>query len=246
MASTTNYLITGAARGLGKAFVANYLSKSNNTVVAAVRNVATAGSLKELPVGEGSKLIIVALDAADASAPKKAVAEIQAQGVEKLDVVIANAGISTSFETVATVDITKVREHTEVNAYGPLLLFQAVLPLLEKSSNAKFVGLGTPMASITGMESRPFPMGAYGLSKVVLHWMSRKIHLEHENIISFVVDPGFVQTDMGNSGAQRFGMEKAFTTIEDSINFLAPTIDNATKEKTSGHFPSIEGGDFAW
>ncbi|KAF2259786.1 putative aflatoxin biosynthesis ketoreductase nor-1 [Lojkania enalia] len=246
MATNTVYLVTGAARGLGKAFVETYLARPNNTVVAAVRNVGTADSLKQLTVGEGSKLIIVGLDAADPEAAKKAVAELQAQGIDKLDVVIANAGISTSFDPIATVPFEAVKQHVEVNGYGPLLLFQAVLPLLEKSSNPKFAALGTPMASITGMESRPYPMGAYGISKVMLHWMSRKIHLEHQNIVSFVLDPGFVQTDMGNSGAQKFGMEKAFTTIEDSINFLVPTIDNATKEKTSGHFPSIEGGDFAW
>jgi norsolorinic acid ketoreductase len=74
------------------------------------------------------------------------------------------------------------------------------------------------------MESRPYPTAAYGMSKVMLHWMVRKIHQENENLVAFVVDPGFVQTDMGNSGARRFGMEKAFTTIEESVNFIAKTV----------------------
>lgn len=51
---------------------------------------------------------------------------------------------------------------------------------------------------------------------------------------------------MGNVGAAAFGMKEATTTIDDSVKFLVFTIDSVTKEKTSGHFHSIEGGDFAW
>jgi hypothetical protein len=34
----------------------------------------------------------------------------------------------------------------------------------------------------------------------------------------------FVQTDMGNAGAQKFGMKEAYTTIKDSCDFLAKTV----------------------
>lgn len=109
---------------------------------------------------------------------------------------IANAAISTEATRVADVSLDTLSEHVEVNAYGPFLLFQAVLPLLEKSANPKFVAIGTPLASIGGMESRPYPSAAYGMSKVMLHWMVKKVHQEHGNITAFVLDPGFVQTDM--------------------------------------------------
>ena len=147
---------------------------------------------------------------------------------------------------MATVNLDDLQEHIQVNVYGPLTLFQATLPLLERSANPKFAAVGSPLGSIGGMESRPFPSASYGISKAALHWIVRKIHQEHSNITAFVLDPGFVQTDMGNEGARKVGMEKAFLTIEQSINFMVPVVDNATKEKTSGHFPSIEGGDFAW
>ena len=80
------------------------------------------------------------------------------------------------------------------------------------------------MGSISGIESRPFPSASYGMSKAMLHWMVRKIHQEHANITAFVLDPGFVQTDMGNAGAQRVGMEKAFITVEESLKFMIPTV----------------------
>ncbi|ORX94722.1 hypothetical protein BCR34DRAFT_499079, partial [Clohesyomyces aquaticus] len=242
------YLITApnSNPGLGKALVATYLAKPNNTVIAVARTVDSAESLKSLPVGQGSKLIITAFEYRDPEGAKKAVEELKGKGVSTIDVVIANAGISKDYAPVATVKLEDVKEHVEVNAYGPLLLFQAVLPLLNASPNAKFAALGSPLGSITGMESRPFPIAAYSMSKAMLHWFVRKMHFEHPNIVAFVLDPGFVQTDMGNAGAKTFGMQQATTTIEESTNYLVSVIDNATKEETSGHFPSIEGGDFKW
>ncbi|KAK7542634.1 putative aflatoxin biosynthesis ketoreductase nor-1 [Phyllosticta citribraziliensis] len=246
MSANTVYLITGANRGIGKGLTATYLSRDNTTVIAAVRNVASADSLNDLPKGQGSSLVIVPLDSSDEQAPAKAVQLLLSKGITHIDVVIANAGISDDFSPIATLSGSVIKQHVEVNAYGPLFLFQAVLPLLNESKNPKFVALGSPIGSIGNMESRPFQMSAYGISKAVLHYILRKIHFEHANVTSFPVDPGFVQTDMGNAGAAMFGLKEATTTIEDSVNYIVSTIDGASKEKTSGHFPTIEGGEFAW
>lgn len=141
-----------------------------------------------------------------------------------------------------------VKSHIETNAYGPLLQFQAFAPLLKKSAAPKFAAIGSALGSIAGMENRPYPCAAYGVSKAILNFFVRKASFEGNSwgLTAFVLDPGFVQTDMGNKGAQTMGLEKAFTTIEDSLAFMVPVIDGATKEMTSGHFPTIEGGDLQW
>ncbi|KAK7522026.1 putative aflatoxin biosynthesis ketoreductase nor-1 [Phyllosticta citriasiana] len=246
MSANTVYLITGANRGIGKGLTATYLARDNTTVIAAVRNVASADSLNDLPKGQGSSLVVVPLDSSDEQGPAKAVQLLLSKGINHIDVVIANAGISDDSSPIATLSGSVIKQHVAVNAYGPLFLFQAVLPLLNQSKNPKFVALGSPIGSIGNMESRPFQMSAYGISKAVLHYILRKIHFEHANISSFPVDPGFVQTDMGNAGAAMFGLKEATTTIEDSVNYVVSTIDGATKDKTSGRFPTIEGGEFAW
>lgn len=243
--SNTIYLITGANRGLGlpanpiallptnffpgigRGLAEAYLSQPNTTIIAAVRDAqaSTSKKLADLPKGQSSQLIIVEIDSTKEEAPALVGKELLTKhNVDHIDVLIANAAIGDDYSPVAQVQLEEVKKHVEVNAYGPLLLFQAFVPFLSNSKSPKFVGVGTPMASITGMESRPYPTAAYGMSKVMLHWMVRKIHQENENIVAFVVDPGFVQTDMGNSGARRFGMEKATTTIEDSVNFITKTV----------------------
>lgn len=111
--------------------------------------------------------------------------------ISKLDTVIVNAAIQNQvFAKMADVDPAQVQEHITINAVGSLVLFQAVLPLLQKASQPKFVVMGSSLGSIGGMEKMPFPMGAYGVSKAAVHYLVRKIHFENEGLIAFAVDPG--------------------------------------------------------
>ena len=111
-------------------------------------------------------------------------------GVKRIDTVIANAGIMSNYDKMEEVKPGVLREMVEVNGIAPLTLFQAVLPLLRGASQPKFVLIGSPMGSIAGMEKRPAPMGAYGASKAIAHYITKKIHAENEGLVAFVADPG--------------------------------------------------------
>ncbi|KAJ5823592.1 hypothetical protein N7447_005932 [Penicillium robsamsonii] len=245
----TIYLITGASRGIGRGIVEKLLARPNTTVIAAVRDPAGASSqsLESLSKDDSSRLIIVKIDSKSSTDPAAAVETLQREhGLDHIDVVIANAGISDDFSPIHEVSIPVMREHVEVNAYGPIYLFQAVYPLLKKSVKPTFVGVGSPLGSITGMEQRPYACAAYGSSKAILHWIVRKIHFENEDFVSFVADPGFVQTDMGNTGAQFFGLEKAFQTIEESVDGIVKTIEEGTRESVGAQLRVWDGSQFPW
>lgn len=190
--SLTNHLhIIGIGRGL----VAHYLSLQNHTIIAAVRTTTNLNStsLSQLPKGPGSSLILIEIDALKEETPLLAIKTLkETHKVTHIDTVIANAGICDDTYTVSTVPFNVLKEHVAVNAYGPVLLFQAVLPLLLKSKTPKFLAMGSPIGSVSNIEARPFPLAAYGMSKTMLHWAVRKISFEHEEIVSFVVDPGLV------------------------------------------------------
>ncbi|KAL8683905.1 MAG: hypothetical protein Q9224_006052 [Gallowayella concinna] len=241
---TTNVLITGIGAGL----VEVYLSRPNTVVIAAVRdpNHPTSQKLSSTSKDSSSKIIIVKIDSKSETDPAEAVKSIQSQGIDKLDLVISNAGICNDWKPCATVDPAVFKEHVVVNGFAPLFLFQAVVPLLQKAEGAKFVGIGSPMGSIGGMDQRPYPMTAYGGSKALQHWIIRKVHFEHPDITSLVVDPGLVQTDMGNTGARLFGMGEAPVPTKDSVAGCVAQIDAATKEKGSGNFAGWNGEDFPW
>ncbi|KAJ5985220.1 hypothetical protein N7522_012416 [Penicillium canescens] len=233
--TNTIYLITGASRGIGRGLAETFLARSNTTVIAAVREPvgASSQSLQSLPKGESSRLIVVKVDSKSPTDPAAAVETLQREhGIDHLDVVIANAGIGEDF--------------SPVNGYGPIYLYQAVHPLLKKSKKPTFVGVGSPLGSIGGMEQRPYPCAAYGPSKAILHWIVRKIHFENEDFVSFVADPGFPQTDMGNAGAQAVGLEKAFQTVEESVGGIVKTIDEGTRESVGAQLRVWDGSQFPW
>ena len=61
-----------------------------------------------------------------------------------------------------------------------------------------------------------------------------RINEEDEWLNTFTLDPGWVQTDMGNASAQHFGIDAAPTTEEDSVNGLFNVLNTGTKEKYGG------------
>jgi hypothetical protein len=56
----------------------------------------------------------------------------------------------------------------------------------------------------------------------------------------------WVQTDMGNAGAEAAGVHQADITLEDSINGLVSVIDKATREETSGNLMNYDGSVLPW
>ena len=146
----TVVLISGANRGIGKVLLKRYLARSNSTVIAANRDPEHASSkeLANLPRGSNSHLIVVKVDAANDKDALSAVKELEKQGIEHIDLVIANAAVAYAFGKVSEIDIDAVRGHFEPNVYGVVWLYQATLPLLLKSSHPKWATVGSIAGSI--------------------------------------------------------------------------------------------------
>jgi norsolorinic acid ketoreductase len=115
--------------------------------------------------------------------------------VNKLDLVIANAGISGCFGAVATLNVDDMKKMLDVNAIGPVYLFQAVVSLLRNAEKPKFVVITSVASSIGSMEDIPFTLTNYGTSKVAINYITRRIHFENEWLIAFPISPGY-----GNRG----------------------------------------------
>ena len=169
------------------------IQRPNTTIIAGVRNLShpTVKSFEALPTGAGSKVIPVIINSTDDSSAQKAIEVLKTQhGITKIDTVIANAGISNYYGPATVTPISEVRDHFEVNVVGTIVLFQATWPLLKLSPNPMFVALSTGIASIGDMETLPLPATAYGMSKVAVNYMVRKIHFENPELVAFVISPG--------------------------------------------------------
>jgi NAD(P)-dependent dehydrogenase (short-subunit alcohol dehydrogenase family) len=68
----------------------------------------------------------------------------------------------------------------EVNAVGPLVLFQASYNLLKTStSSPKYVIVTSLGASITVGTKMPIHFLPYGMSKAAANYLARKLHFEY-------------------------------------------------------------------
>jgi NAD(P)-dependent dehydrogenase (short-subunit alcohol dehydrogenase family) len=144
-------LISGANRGIGRGLEV-YLAKPHHTVIAANRDPthASSQSLRSLSVGPGSRLLLVKVDASIESDAADAVAELTSgeDGVDHLDLVIANAGIANKYPKVSELKTEDFIAHLTPNVLGSIWLFQATLPLLYKSEAPTWVTIGSDAGCI--------------------------------------------------------------------------------------------------
>ncbi|KAI0966011.1 hypothetical protein F4678DRAFT_484559 [Xylaria arbuscula] len=232
----TVVLITGASRGLGQGLAQRFLALPNHTVIAANRDPQSANSKSLLahPKGANSTLILTKYDAADGQSPFTVIKELQEKhGITHLDIVVPNAAVAKVFPLARDVRREDIIEHVEVNVLSVISLFQATRELLKKASGEPVFA---PVGSAGGALSRQpaVPSSAYGVSKSMLFWYGVRINAEEEWLNTFVLDPGWAQTDMGNDAARLWGLKEATITVDESVDGLFQVLRTTSKEKHGG------------
>jgi norsolorinic acid ketoreductase len=169
------------------------LRRPNTTVIATTRSSSVdASALQGLPTAANTKLVITTLSSNADTGAAAVIDEISKQGISHIDTVVANAGLGDAFHPVLATPVDEIRLNFEVNTLGPIKLFQAAFPLLEKATNPKFILISSVLGSIGGTEGElaRAPTLAYGVSKAGANYFVRKVHCEHENVVAVAVHPG--------------------------------------------------------
>lgn len=205
-------LITGANQGVGFQ-VAKELVAAGDTVLLGSRNLER-GVKAAAEIGPGA--VAIQIDVTDEASIKAAAKRIESE-YGHLDLLVNNAAIShnrtgeiTLQEYVKTarasvIALDEVRAIWETNVFGVLAVYQAMLPLLRKSKNARVVNVSSGVGSLTmnsdkGWEYRSFYNPGYGASKTALNAISvaMMIDLEESGIKFNIVSPGFTSTALNN------------------------------------------------
>ncbi|KAJ7369125.1 hypothetical protein DFH08DRAFT_909609 [Mycena albidolilacea] len=244
MSGKTVYLISGANRGIGYNLAATIAARPNTIVFAGARDPA-AQSLKDL-AAKHPNVHPIKLTSGDEADNAAAAAEIQ-KTAGHIDVIIANAGISKYYGPLTTTPLSELRDHWEVNTLGFVVLFQAVHKLLFASPTGapKFAYISTGAGSLSAFVN--LQAGAYGSSKAAANYLVKALDAENPALVTLAISPGWVATDMGNSGAVANGLPQAPVSVEDSVAGILSRVDAATKE-TSGRFWNYkaESGENPW
>lgn len=197
----TTALITGGARGLGRA-VAQELAADGMTVIIGARDEG-AGARAAEEIGPNTRH--VQLDVTDPVSIGVAAAQLAAMA-GSLDVLINNAGIlpeATNAAPAEVVDLAMFRETFATNLFGPVAVLETFLPLVRRAPAGRIVNVSTTMGSLSDQADPDSPyygmvVPAYQASKAALNSVTIAVakQLADTAIKVTSVCPGFVQTDL--------------------------------------------------
>jgi NAD(P)-dependent dehydrogenase (short-subunit alcohol dehydrogenase family) len=202
-------LVTGGSRGIGRATAIALGAAGARVLVHYGRNAAEAESTVSEIRAAGGQADAMQADLAAPDGAAKLAAQVRASVGNRLDVLVANAGISKA---------GKMEDHTleefdnlfATNVRGPFFLVQQLLPLL---------GEGSSIIVLTSLAARTAPgnpgqagapsLPAYAATKgalgsLVAHWAST---LGARGIRVNAVAPGVIETDMSNFTKTAAGRE---------------------------------------
>lgn len=223
-------LITGASRGIGLEF-ARQFAADGWSVIATCRQPDQATALQ----GIAGDVRLEALDVAD-------FARIEALGRkldgQPIDLLVHNAGLyGPRVMPFDQVNYAAWAEVLRVNVMAPLKLSAVFVRNLAWSQRKRIVAISSSMGSIG--ENTSGGAYAYRSSKAALNAVMRSlaIDLRPKEITVAMLNPGWVRTEMGGTGAQ--------IETRDSVAAMRGVIGRLTLAD-SGRFLDHDGAEIPW
>ena len=218
-------LVTGANQGVGLQ-VAKELVAHGLTVLVGSRN-RDRGEAAAKEIGPGA--IALQLDVTDAASIAAAAERIRTE-LGRLDLLVNNAAISNTTKgdqslqeyaqrsRPSNASLDEMRAVWETNVFGVLAVYQAMLPLLRESSDARIVNVSSGVGSLTANADPTYPYHKmfgpiYPASKAALNavTLAIMIELESTDIKVNLVSPGFtrqISTDIRARNLSRMAPAK--------------------------------------
>jgi NAD(P)-dependent dehydrogenase (short-subunit alcohol dehydrogenase family) len=183
-------LVTGASRGLGRAFT-TALAERGWTLVIDGRDTTDLIRTTDLLRAAGAAAVYsVAGDVSDPEHRVRLRAEVD--GVGGLDLLVNNASTLGSSPMPSLVDIPleQLQHVYTVNTIAPLAMVQALLPHL-RAATGRIVNITSDAAV------EPYPgWGGYGSSKAALEQLTAILAAEVPTLRVYAFDPGDMRTRM--------------------------------------------------
>lgn len=172
-------LITGANRGIGRAFIDGFAAAGAAKIYAAARDPTTI-------VAPGvEKLRLDITDPAEVAAAAAACGDVS--------VLVNNAGVATLSPLIGAPTMEGARREMETNYFGTLAMCRAFAPVLARQGGGALINILSVASFVTGA-----PLGSYSASKMAQLGLTRgvRIELRAQGTLVIGVHPGWVDTDM--------------------------------------------------
>ena len=210
-------LVTGASRGLGRASALALAGMGAQVLVHYGSGAKEAEAVVAQIRKGGGRADAVASDLSAPDGAHKLAKQVRAVVGDRLDILVANAGVSKS----ATIEETTVEDFDRlfaVNVRAPFFLVQQLLPIMCK-------GTSIVLVSSLGARAAVGTISAYAATKGAIDTLVRHFAaaLGERDIRVNAVAPGAVATDMSNFTKTDEG--RAFTLSIQALKRIAQPDD---------------------
>jgi NAD(P)-dependent dehydrogenase (short-subunit alcohol dehydrogenase family) len=185
-------LVTGASRGMGRASALALAAAGAQVLVHYGHGAKEADRVVAEIRKAGSRADAIATDLAAADGPEKLARQTRSIVGDRLDILVANAGVSKT----ATIEDTMVEDFDKlfaVNVRAPFFLVQQLLPIMCEGSSIVFL---SSLAAHAVVGTSP----AYAATKGAIDTLVKHFAflLGARGIRVNAVAPGVVETEMSN------------------------------------------------
>ncbi|MEJ0028372.1 MAG: SDR family oxidoreductase [Rhizomicrobium sp.] len=197
-------LVTGASRGIGRATALTLAEAGANVLVHYGKSAAEANAVvKDIRDGGGQAQALGA-DLVAPDGPHKLAAEVRRIVGERLDILVANAGVAKS----VPIDGYTVEDFDTlfaVNVRAPFFLVQQLMPVLGNGSSVILLSSLAAHANVGTLSAYAATKGA--IDTLVKHFAAA---LGERGVRVNAVAPGVVETDMSSFAGTEAGREIVF------------------------------------
>ncbi|WP_339845459.1 SDR family NAD(P)-dependent oxidoreductase [uncultured Halopseudomonas sp.] len=239
-------LIAGASRGIGHALVEALLQRDDFDCVFAV-----ARSWEGCSLPSDSRLYLLSADLTDDS-ERDAMAATVSEHCNQLDLVINTVGFlhepggQQPEKSLRQLNMTALQRSFSINAAVPVLLAQALMPLLRGHRHCVFASLSARVGSIG--DNRLGGWYAYRASKAAQNMLMRTFAVEWTRLnresICLLLHPGTTDTDLSAPFQANVPEGKLFTTQFVAERLLAVIGERSAAD--TGNFYAWDGEPIPW
>src|SRR6266540_1933441 len=194
-------LVTGANRGLGRAFAGALADAGADVVVVGRHEDRNREAATEIAQRSGRRTTVATGDVSEWGDVHRIVDQAMAAH-GRIDVLVNNAGICFHRPALEVPD-EEFAEVFDVNVTGLWRMSKAVAPSMIEAGGGSIVNVGSISAMIV---NRPQWQPAYNASKAAVHQLTKSLAAEWAplNIRVNAVAPGYVKTEMAPVDEPRF------------------------------------------
>ena len=207
-------LVTGANRGIGLE-ISRQLAKEGIQVLLGSRDVEKGKLAAESIILPRNKVLPVELDVTSFESIGS-LAKMVNRRFGGLDILVNNAGVLLdNTDLPSKTDIEKITRVTfETNLFGTWKLCETFIPVMKERKYGRIVNVSSGAGQLSSL-SEDLYSPAYSLSKAGINALTIILarELRGTNVLVNSMDPGWVRTDMGGSGAPRSVEEGADTAV---------------------------------